>query len=86
MPKKNLSIYFICPLCQASKSRGEMVKHIAYTGDPEHQQWRMSHGFPENIAFGHHNKYEPQLRIAIVSSFTQKDRQVPGRTLYLGQK
>lgn len=71
MPAKNLSKYFICPLCQQSKPWGDMVKHVAYDGDLEHEQWRISHGFPSRIALGTLKKYEPRLRIAVVKEFPQ---------------
>ena len=71
MPVKNLSKPFTCPLCWQRKPWGDMVKHIAYAGDSEHRQWRMSHNFPSKIAFGSLKKYEPRLRIAVVKEFPQ---------------
>ena len=71
MPKKNLSKPFSCPLCHETKSWGDIVKHIAYSGDLKHEQWRLGHGFPSTIPFGSLNEYEPRLRIAVVSDFPQ---------------
>jgi hypothetical protein len=71
MPAKNLSKPFTCPLCHQRKPWGDMVKHVAYAGDLEHERWRISHGFPARIAFGSLKKYEPGLRIAVVSEFPQ---------------
>ena len=68
---KNLSKHFTCPLCQRYKPWGDMVKHVAYSGDSEHKQWRISHGFPASITFGGLKKYEPGLRIAVVKEFPQ---------------
>jgi hypothetical protein len=67
----NLSKPFTCPICQQYKPWGDMVKHIAYAGDPEHRQWRIKHDFPADIPFGGLKKYEPQLRISVVSEFSQ---------------
>ena len=69
--KKNLSKPFTCLLCQQRKPWGDMVKHVAYAGDSEHEQWRISHGLPASIAFGSPQKYERGLRNAIVSDFPQ---------------
>jgi hypothetical protein len=71
MPVKNLSKPLICPICQQRKPWGNMVKHVAYAGDPGHKQWRISHNFPDTITFGHLKKYEPSLRLAVVSEFLQ---------------
>jgi len=71
MPVKNLRKPSICPLCQQRKPWGDMVKHVAYAGDPAHEQWRISHGFPARVAFGSLRKHEPALRIAVVSEFLQ---------------
>ena len=67
----NLSKHFICTICDQTGPWGDLVKHVAYAGDTEHEQWRISHGFPAKIAFGTVNKYEPMLRIAVVSEFHQ---------------
>lgn len=71
MPRKNLNKYFICPFDKQRKPWGDLVKHIAYSKDPEHRQWRISHDLPEDIPFGSLNKYEPKLRIAMVNDFAQ---------------
>jgi hypothetical protein len=71
MSVKNLSKPVICPVCQASKKWGEMVKHVAYAGDHAHEQWRQTHGFPATIPFGTLREYEPSLRIAVVREFSQ---------------
>ena len=71
MPVKNLSKPITRPLYQTSKKWGEMVKHVAYTGDLAHEQWRKSHGFPAEITFGTLKKHEPSLRITIVGEFPQ---------------
>jgi hypothetical protein len=60
-----------CPVCRKQKPWGEMVKHIAYSGDLEHQQWRIDHAFPAIIAFGSLKKYEPKLRIEVVKEFPE---------------
>lgn len=52
MTVKNLSKPFTCLVCQKRKPWRDLVKHVAYAGDSEHKQWRISHGFPANIAFG----------------------------------
>jgi hypothetical protein len=71
MPVKNLSKPFTCLICQQRKPWGDMVKHVGYAGDSEHEQWRINHGFPARIAFGSLKKHEPALRIAVVSEFPQ---------------
>ena len=48
---KNLSKYFICPVCGEKKPWGNMVKHAAYSGDSKHEKWRTSHGFPAKNRF-----------------------------------
>jgi len=47
------------------------VKHVAYAGDSEHEQWRICHDFPARIAFGGLKKYELGLRIAVIGEFLQ---------------
>lgn len=71
MSVKNLSKPLTCPICQQRKPWGDMVKHVAYAGDSRHKQWRMSHNFPAIITFGYLNRYEPGLRLAVVSEFPQ---------------
>ena len=71
MRVKNLSKPFVCPLCHQRKPWGDMVKHVAYAGDLPHERWRISHGFPARVAFGHLGKHEPALRIAVVREFLQ---------------
>ena len=71
MSKKNLGRPFTCPMCNTQKPWGDMVKHVAYAGDPQHEQWRIVHDFPARIAFGNLSTYEPKLRIAVVSEFPQ---------------
>lgn len=74
MPAKNLSKPFECPLCQASRKWGEMVKHVAYSSDLAHQEWRTAHGFPAAIPFGSLKEHESRLRIAVVSEFAQSGK------------
>ncbi|MBA7582058.1 hypothetical protein ES708_23978 [subsurface metagenome] len=68
---KNLSKPFTCPICQKSKPWGHMVKHVAYAGDPKHEQWRLSNDLPAIIPFGYLKRYEPSLRLAVVGEFDQ---------------
>jgi hypothetical protein len=69
VPVKNLSEPVTCPLCHVSKKWGEMVKHVAYKGDAQHERWRIGHRLSAVTAFGTLKRYEPLLRIAIVKEF-----------------
>jgi hypothetical protein len=71
MPIKNLSKQLTCPVCRVNKKWGEMVKHIAYSGDPAHEKWRVEHKLPKDIVFGHLNEFEPSIRLAVVKEFSQ---------------
>ena len=71
MEKKNLSKPFTCPVCPKVKKWGELVKHVAYSGDSKHEQWRIAHHLPGKVPFGTHNKCEPVLRIAVVKNGKQ---------------
>jgi hypothetical protein len=58
-----------------------MVKHVAYAGDSEHEQWRVSHSFPAEIAFTRLKEHEPRFvdRQAIMGhKMGQENRTVGG--------
>jgi hypothetical protein len=67
----NLSKPFACPVCQQRKPWGDLVKHVAYADDYEHEQLRVNHGFPRKIPFGTAGKLEPWLRLMIIKESPQ---------------
>jgi hypothetical protein len=71
MEKKSLGKKFKCPICRKVGPWGDIVKHAAYSSDPEHMAWRTNHGFPASIPFGKVKKHEPAFRAAVVADFPQ---------------